>query len=298
MPATFLEGSAGILARATQHAGLVLAQLRVHRFVGREGRGVRGALGARLVFVSYSKLMMNRLLSLCQQLNIKVYYSDTDSMFIDRKGLERLKAAMRDKYGFEIDGSDMGQFHTDLEFEGGWERRATDGMLVPTTREPEGEIYVEKGVFIAKKTYLLRLKDQAGQSVYQFRSKGQAAAAVQGTVNLWDGCFPGERLFAPTWSSTSKYKGDIEKMYLDLYNEEKVYVDHSIKPLPERCEPRCVMRVNKAHKVVTVGLARTMHFPRDQPINIKRLKRAGAPLAPPPKRYAPSSTEGSSGSAE
>ena len=47
--------------------------------------------------------------------NKKIYYQDTDSMHIDAPKVDKLNTLYKDKYGKDLIGDDLGQFHNDFD---------------------------------------------------------------------------------------------------------------------------------------------------------------------------------------
>ncbi|RQM20134.1 hypothetical protein B5M09_003255 [Aphanomyces astaci] len=85
-----------------------------------------------------SKHIMNEVMCLAEDLDLKIWYQDTDSMHIDRESVEKLSSAFRVKYGRELVGKGLGQFHSDFE--------AMEGS--------KGKIYAKESIFLGKKSYL------------------------------------------------------------------------------------------------------------------------------------------------
>ncbi|CAK4517080.1 hypothetical protein Ae201684P_021215 [Aphanomyces euteiches] len=65
-----------------------------------------------------SKHIMNEVMCLAEDIDAHIWYQDTDSMHIDRDAISRLAEAFRAKYGRELIGNQMGQFHTDFDLNG------------------------------------------------------------------------------------------------------------------------------------------------------------------------------------
>ena len=68
--------------------------------------------------LSMSKRIMNEVMCLAYDIGCKIYYQDTDSMHINIKDLERLVLEYKEKYGRELIGEGLGQFHSDFPTEG------------------------------------------------------------------------------------------------------------------------------------------------------------------------------------
>ncbi len=108
------------------------------------------------MILDMSKRIMNEVLSVAEDENVIVLYTDTDSMhIIDRhNSLDRLKNGFKRKYGRDLDGNQLGQFHSDFNFEGHWDIYAVKSIivdkkmycdiLVGTTKDPKtGELIQE-----------------------------------------------------------------------------------------------------------------------------------------------------------
>jgi hypothetical protein len=84
-----------------------------------------------------SKHLMNQVMCLAEDNDAKIWYQDTDSMHIDRCSLDALADAFRAKYGRELVGKDLCQFHSDFELKGS-----------------KGEVFATESIFLGKKSYL------------------------------------------------------------------------------------------------------------------------------------------------
>jgi len=119
-------------------------------------------LGTQIL--SYSKRLMNQVICLADDKNIKIYYTDTDSIHIDEDGVEPLAKLFKEKYGRELIGKSLGQFHCDFEFKG-----MTDVRSVGF-------------ISLGKKSYIDRLEgmDENGEKQYSYhiRLKGISSDAI------------------------------------------------------------------------------------------------------------------------
>jgi hypothetical protein len=101
--------------------------------------------------LSMSKRIMNEVMCLAEDNDLKIYYQDTDSLHIEKKDIPVLEQKFMEKYNREIEGKDLGQFHIDFELQGA-----------------ESEtIYAEKSIFLGKKCYIDCLvgKDKDGNEI-------------------------------------------------------------------------------------------------------------------------------------
>ena len=65
--------------------------------------------------LSMSKRIMNEVMCLAEDKGLKISYQDTDSLHIDYEHVEILKKEFTDKYGREIEGKYLGEFHVDFD---------------------------------------------------------------------------------------------------------------------------------------------------------------------------------------
>lgn len=68
--------------------------------------------------LSMSKRIMNEVMCLAEDNNLKIYYQDTDSMHIDYDDVNTLGDLFKQKYNKELIGTNMGQFHVDFDLKG------------------------------------------------------------------------------------------------------------------------------------------------------------------------------------
>lgn len=120
--------------------------------------------------LSMSKRIMNEVMCLAEEMELKIYYQDTDSMHIEADAVEVLAKQYKIDYkGRELIGKGMGQFHSDFD-----------------SKVLKGEIYACESVFLGKKCYIDKLTDGVtthpdGSLVYEYhtRMKGMNALGIQ-----------------------------------------------------------------------------------------------------------------------
>jgi hypothetical protein len=66
------------------------------------------------VILSMSKRIMNEVICLAEELDVSIYYQDTDSMFLRRSDLSKLCVQYGERYNKVLVGKNMGQFHCDF----------------------------------------------------------------------------------------------------------------------------------------------------------------------------------------
>jgi hypothetical protein len=108
--------------------------------------------------LSMSKRIMNEVITTAEQLNIKIFYQDTDSMHILEDTIPQLASKYQELYGRELIGKSMGQFHNDF-----------------TSSVIKNGIHSTELIVLGKKSYIDRLEGtNDGQTVndYHIRCKG------------------------------------------------------------------------------------------------------------------------------
>ena len=112
--------------------------------------------------LSHSKHIMNEVMCLAEDLNIPIFYQDTDSMHLPKELLPQLREKFNEKYNRELIGSALGQFHSDFN--------------------DSDTAYAVESYFIGKKMYLDILTDPAkqndGESLH-IRLKGISTDAIK-----------------------------------------------------------------------------------------------------------------------
>lgn len=136
--------------------------------------------------LSTSKTIMYEVMTLAEDLNIDMYYTDTDSIHIDNSKIEYLGKEFEKKYDRVLIGNQMGQFHTDFDLAGS-----------------VGDIVAIESIILGKKCYIDKLEavDKDGKKIhdYHIRMKGVSTNCIK---------FKGD----------AEYGGDYMKMFDELYN--------------------------------------------------------------------------------
>lgn len=222
--------------------------------------------------LSVSKNIMNEVMCLAEDLGCLIHYTDTDSMHMDndfvcclepkQKQIELslctneeeeaavnlkfdnmciLGKAFKEKYGRNLIGKDMGQFHTDFDFKSSFQ--TVDGKLVECEKKANGDITATRSIFLGKKSYIDLLEDDDGDSnIFHIRLKGIPIKCIMHKVN-------------------TDYNGDAFKMFNDLFQGEVVEFDMS-------AGGNVMFKVNKNHTMSTVAMKRKIKFVNNQVIEI------------------------------
>ena len=137
--------------------------------------------------LSMSKRIMNEVMCLAFDIGCRIFYQDTDSMHIFLEDLAKLEKAYKEKYGRDLKGKQLCQFHSDFpEVEGG----------------AKGEVpYSIESIFLMKKLYVDKLTDSSGKIDFMIRGKGltqecikSAASKVGGFIELYEYMYQGNEV--------------------------------------------------------------------------------------------------------
>lgn len=139
--------------------------------------------------LAMSKRIMNEVMCLAEDNEIEIYYQDTDSMHIDNNSITKLGNLFKNKYGRDLIGKSLGQFHCDFE-------DINKKKALHTTRT----------IILGKKTYFDEVLYEDGSKHTHFRMKG----------------IPKDVL---SLKAKNKYNGNMKKLYLDLYNGTRINFD-------------------------------------------------------------------------
>jgi hypothetical protein len=164
----------------------------------------------------------------------EIYYKDTNSMHIQDSKVEPQADVIREKYGRELIGKNLGQFHSDFEFSEIY--HTVDGKLTKVGKSVDvvGEILAVKSIFLGKKSYIDRIRDEIGNEAYHIRLKGILGKCIQSKA---DEC----------------YSGDPMAMFEDLYYGATVEFDLT-------SGGNCVFKTRKDHTITTEKLSRNVRF--------------------------------------
>ena len=143
--------------------------------------------------LSQSKRIMSDVMYLAEDKKINMYYTDTDSIHMDLDQVEKLGDLYTEKYGKQLIGNDMGQFHTDFDL---------DGCK---------DIYSKKFIGLGKKCYIDHLvgidkKTGKEKQGHHIRLKGVPEKSIMNVVH-------------------KQFGGDPMKLYEKLHKGEAVSFD-------------------------------------------------------------------------
>ena len=171
--------------------------------------------------LSMSKRIMNEVIYTAEDLGFVPRYTDSDSFFIEQRALPLLADEFKKRYGRELIGKQLGQFHCDSPSYG-----STDDMPIIT-----------RSIFVMKKCYCCQLLNSSQEIAFVIRMKGVIPDVIVDKANqLYPNdiqCnYEGGLVYAiPSVSSNKEYS--IYHLYKDLYNGQEIEFDlckSKIKP--------------------------------------------------------------------
>ena len=115
-----------------------------------------------VLVLDMSKRIMNEVMVLAEDIGCIIKYQDTDSIHIRQRDKPKLEKAFKEKYGRELVGTELGQFHSDF-----------DSKILDTDTT-----YAKKCIFLGKKMYLDVLSDKNGGEDFHIRMKGVSQEAI------------------------------------------------------------------------------------------------------------------------
>ena len=151
--------------------------------------------------LSMSKRIMNQVMCLAEDLDILMVYTDTDSIHIESNKVKYLGDEFQKKYGRQLIGKDLGQFHVDFSmFDEDGEK-----MDVKT------DINSIAGYFLGKKVYndLLEAHDEHNKPLHDHHTR---LKSVSGS------CIKKK-------AQEEIYKGNVMNIYKDLFDGVEITFD-------------------------------------------------------------------------
>ena len=136
--------------------------------------------------LSMSKRIMTEVMATAQDHGLPIYYTDTDSIHIDKASIEPLRNYFHARFQRELIGKNLGQFHSDFP------------------DSPSGEMFVSRYfIGVGKKAYLDILQDSQNNMSYHARLKGIPEQAILNEARQ---------------RCSHNYLGGLYNLYADLYN--------------------------------------------------------------------------------
>lgn len=131
--------------------------------------------------LSTSKRLMSEVMCLADDLNIKMYITDTDSIHIDNRSIPKLAEQYKKDNKRELIGKNMGQFHTDFDSDILTKRaKQLSGCKIKKCKDKKCicnnncELLARRSIFLGKKCYIDELYNKYDKTLvdYHIRLKG------------------------------------------------------------------------------------------------------------------------------
>jgi hypothetical protein len=169
------------------------------------------------MILSWSKRIMNEVMTLAEDNDLEIYYQDTDSMHIKDCDIPVLSEKFKEKYGRELIGKNMGQFHSDFDLPGC------------------KDIVATQSIFLGKKSYIDKLQGidkKTGETKigYHIRMKGIPNSCLtyasdlmgyKNILNFYEDLFAGKSLVVDLTNEGNKVNFKMNNDYsietLDIF---------------------------------------------------------------------------------
>ena len=162
------------------------------------------------IILSMSKRIMSEVFCLAEELGHTIYYTDTDSGHFCKSEIDELASEFKKRYGRELIGSNLGQFHCDFE-------NIENDASMPVS---------VKSYFLGKKSYIDMLQDDKQNIAFHVRMKGIPASCLVDTANdLFPDSIPVKLaggLFKPLENKGPDASYSIFELYKYLYEGNTV----------------------------------------------------------------------------
>jgi len=212
---TFMDRNFNYIKEATKLANGKYYKVKYYKAIDNHFNNVH--VGVEIL--SMSKRIMFEVMTLAEDLGMTMTYTDTDSIHIDSAEIDGLAVAFKEKYGRELIGKMMGQFHTDFDL---------DGSV--------GDIHAVDSIFLGKKCYVDKLQgfDADGKELtdYHIRMKGVPSDCI-------------------IYKANEEYDGDIIALYKDLYDgKELTFNLLAVRPKFEMCKDMNIITKTKFNRKI------------------------------------------------
>jgi hypothetical protein len=181
--------------------------------------------------LSMSKKIMNEVVCTAEEIGASVNYTDTDSMHLPAHKIPELASAFQAKYGRELIGNKLGQFHSDFEFDASY-HVGSNGKLQKVGKSVKvvGDVIALESIFLGKKSYIDKLQDEDGNEAYHIRLKGIPTKCILAKAD-------------------AEYGGNPLALYKDLHRGRGIEFDLNM-----------CFKYNKNHTVKTTSMKRRVQF--------------------------------------
>ncbi|EAX71847.1 hypothetical protein TVAG_502400 [Trichomonas vaginalis G3] len=164
---------------------------------------------------------MNEVFCTAEDLGMDIFYSDTDSMHLYNEDIPKLAAEFKKRYGRELIGKNLGQFHSDF-----------------AEITPGKQSLAYKSIFCGKKTYIDLLTNDLNEVAFHARCKGVKQDVLALTANEMFPeaiqCYYNEdkNIHIPVGTYDKDSEFSLMKLYKALYDGQEIAFD-----LCKSCQP-------------------------------------------------------------
>ena len=163
--------------------------------------------------LSMSKHLMNEVIYTLEDLGFVPRYTDSDSFFVEQRAIPILAEEFKKRYGRELIGKNLGQFHCDTPTYG-----SSDEMPIIT-----------RSIFVFKKCYVCQLLNTTNEIAFVIRLKGVVQDVIVDKANeLYPQdiqCYYEDGLVYPKPSVSSNEEYSIFHLYKSLYDGQVIEFD-------------------------------------------------------------------------
>ena len=212
----FMDRNFNYIKEATKLANGLYYKVKYYKAIDNHFNNVH--VGVEIL--SMSKRIMFEVMTLSEDLGHIITYTDTDSIHIDSSKIDELADEFKKKYGRELIGKMMGQFHTDFDLAGS-----------------VGDIHAVDSIFLGKKCYVDKLQgyDSQGNELtdYHIRMKGVPSDCI-------------------IHKAKEEYGGDIIALYKALYDGEEITFNLlAVRPKFEMCKDMNIITKTKFNRKIS-----------------------------------------------
>ena len=163
--------------------------------------------------LSMSKRIMSEVIYTLEDLGFIPKYTDTDSFFVEQRALPLLEEEFKKRYGRELIGKNLGQFHCDS----------------PEFGSTKDMPFITRSVFVMKKCYVCQLLNNKQEIAFVIRLKGVIPDVIVHKANQ---LFPNDiqcnyedGLVYPIPSTSDNNEYSIIHLYKQLFNGKSIEFD-------------------------------------------------------------------------
>jgi hypothetical protein len=229
---TYMDRNFNYIKEATKLANGQYYKVKFYKAIDNHFNNVH--VGVEIL--SMSKRIMFEVMTLAEDLDMDMRITDTDSIHIDSSRIDELGKAFKKKYGRELIGKHMGQFHTDFDL---------DGSV--------GDIHAVRSIFLGKKCYLdeiqALIEDEEGINGGFDLETGEMINCYATDYHVRMKGIPCDCIW---YKANTEYGGDIVALYKDLYDAKELTFNLlAVRPKFEMCKDMNIITKTKFERKIS-----------------------------------------------